>query len=147
MSFTVKSNVNEVIEATDEAIETALDAVGMQAATLASREIQNSPSRIDTGLLRNSITWALGGKPTAISSYSADNPSKYTGKEPPPGNYAGVAPADKGRTKTVYIGTNVEYAVYVHEGTTKMTPNRFLKKALQNNVDEYKRILIDNLKH
>ena len=41
---------------------------------------------------------------------------------------------------SVYIGTNVEYAIYVHEGTRKMAPNRFLANAIRNNVDEYKAI-------
>lgn len=36
-----------------------------------------------------------------------------------------------------YIGTNVEYGIYVHEGTVKMKPNRFLKNAVQKNKDEY----------
>lgn len=38
----------------------------------------------------------------------------------------------------VSIGTNVEYAMYVHDGTSKMAPNRFLRNGLMNNVDEYK---------
>lgn len=47
---------------------------------------------------------------------------------------------------SVYIGTNVEYAIYVHEGTRKMTPNRFLKNAVVQNVDEYKAIAEKYLK-
>ena len=31
---------------------------------------------------------------------------------------------------TAYIGTNVEYGIYVHEGTVKMQANRFLKNAV-----------------
>lgn len=46
---------------------------------------------------------------------------------------------------TAYIGTNVEYAPYVHEGTTRpngtmMAPNRFLKNALQLHIDDYKKL-------
>ena len=37
----------------------------------------------------------------------------------------------------VYVGTNVEYAIYVHEGTRRMSPNRFLKNAVTNNMEEY----------
>lgn len=39
--------------------------------------------------------------------------------------------------KTVTIGTNVEYAIYVHEGTRRLQPaNRFLRNAVQNNIDQ-----------
>lgn len=40
-----------------------------------------------------------------------------------------------------YIGTNVEYAPYVHEGTRRMAPNRFLRNAVEKNVEEYKQII------
>ena len=103
-------NVEELKNATAEAIETALDAVGMQAATLARMELQNNPSRIDTGLLRNSITHAVSGKPAAISEYQASNESKYNGKGPEPGGYSGTAPDEGTGKEAVYIGTNVEYA-------------------------------------
>ena len=58
----------------------ALTAIGIQVSTLARTEIQKSPSRIDTGLLRNSITYALDGEGAATSSYSADKASRYSGK-------------------------------------------------------------------
>ena len=103
-------NVEEIKKATAEAIETALDAIGMQAATLARMELQNNPSRIDTGLLRNSITHAVSGKPAAISEYQASNESKYNGKTPEPGGYSGTAPDEGEGKEAVYIGTNVEYA-------------------------------------
>ena len=46
----------------------------------------------------------------------------------------------------VIIGTNVEYAKYVHFGTVKMAPNAFLEKALKNHVDQYKQIYQQELK-
>ena len=103
-------NIEEIKNATQEAILVALDAVGMQAATLARMELQNNPSRIDTGLLRNSITHAVSGKPAAISEYQASNESKYNGKTPEPGGYSGTAPDEGEGKEAVYIGTNVEYA-------------------------------------
>lgn len=45
-----------------------------------------------------------------------------------------------------YVGTNVEYAIYVHEGTRRMAPNRFLKNAVMNNRDEYQAIAENELK-
>lgn len=122
-------------------VERALTAVGIQVATNAREEIQKNPSRIDTGLLRNSITHAVNGGGTAIGGYSADRPSKYTGKMPDPGTYGGTMPQGKQGINTVYIGTNVEYAEYVHEGFQlpsgkEVAPNRFLKNAIENNKDE-----------
>lgn len=137
----IQDNSDLFIAAVEAAAETALDAAGMQAATLAARELQKTPSRIDTGLLRNSITWAVGGKPAAISSYSADRPSKTTGKMPPSGSYGGAAPADTDKTRSVYVGTNVEYAIYVHEGTKRMAPNHFLKNGISKNRGELSEIM------
>lgn len=129
----IKDNSDLFIAAVEAAAETALDAAGMQAASACATELQRSPSRIDTGLLKNSITWAVGGKSAAISSYSADRPSKTTGKMPPSGSYSGAAPADTEKTRSVYVGTNVEYAIYVHEGTKRMTANHFLKNGISKN--------------
>lgn len=42
---------------------------------------------------------------------------------------------------TVCIGTAVEYAPYVHEGTMRMTPNRFLKNAMEKNKNQYKKMI------
>lgn len=134
-------NVEELKKATEEAVVTALDAVGMQAATLAQMELQNNPSRIDTGLLRNSITHAVSGKPAAITEYQASNESKYNGKTPEPGGYSGTAPDEGQGKEAVYIGTNVEYAAYVHEGTDRMAPNRFLKNAIERNKSEFEQII------
>lgn len=103
-------HTEEVQEAVHDAVLVALDAAGLQGATLARMELQNNPSRIDTGLLRNSITHAVSGKPAAISEYQASNESKYTGKVPEPGGYSGTAPDDPDGQKAVYVGTNVEYA-------------------------------------
>lgn len=138
----LENNAEKIKEATREHVLSALDAIGMQAATLAKVELQKAPERIDTGLLRNSITHAVCGRPAAMASYSADNPSKYTGKTPEGGSYGGTAPAADDPAKLfVLVGTNVEYALYVHEGTTDMTPNRFLTNAIKNNGAEFQQIM------
>ena len=144
----IQDNSDLFIAAVEAAAETALDAAGMQAATLAARELQKTPSRIDTGLLHNSITWAVGGKPAAISSYSADRPSKYNENDvwsilqaARTGSYSGTAPADTEKTRSVYVGTNVEYAIYVHEETKRMAPNHFLKNAISKNRGELSEIM------
>lgn len=42
--------------------------------------------------------------------------------------------------KEVQVGTNVEYAVYVEKGTSKMRAQPFLTPAFENNISEIKRI-------
>lgn len=129
----------EVKEQVADRALVALDAVGMQASSLAKMELQKSPMRVDTGLLRNSITHAVSGKPAAIGSYSADTPKK--GRENS-GSYAGSAPAPSTPQQPfVLVGTNVEYALYVHEGTRNMSPNRFIANALRNNTGELEKII------
>lgn len=138
----------------DADIEVALEAVGLQAEGYAKLELENSPRRVDTGLLRNSITHAVSGKPTAIKGYHASygsNKSKKTGKRLSAksknagivkmGRYSGSAPADDKDHMSVYIGTNVEYAPYVHFGTMRMTPNEFLKNAMEKNKGKYKKMI------
>ena len=153
-------SVEEVKKATADAILVALDAIGMQAATLARMELQNNPSRIDTGLLRNSITHAVSGKPAAISEYTGSD--THTDKspsavrrgivgqpapEPRSGTYEGTAPDEGTGKEAVYIGTNVEYAAYVHEGTDRMAPNRYLKNAIEKNKSEFEQIISQVLRN
>ena len=137
--FMRNDNTEKVKKQVAERALTALDAVGLQASSLAKMELQKSPMRVDTGLLRNSITHAVSGKPAAIGSYSADTPKK--GRENS-GSYAGSAPAPSTPQQPfVLVGTNVEYALYVHEGTRNMAPNRFIANALRNNTAELEKII------
>lgn len=65
-------------------------------------------------------------------------------------------PVDTGRLRnsishatdedTAYIGTNVEYAPYVELGTSRMKERPFLKPAALDHVDEYKAIVLNELK-
>ena len=72
-----------------------------------------------------------------------------------------LCPVDTGRLRNsitnthdsdyAYIGTNVEYAVYVHEGHglpsgKSVPPRRFLKNALINNKQKYKQMAEQALK-
>ena len=125
------------------AIERALDDIGIHLEGEAAEELENSPRRIDTGLLRNSVTHAVAGHRPAKGEYKADRPRGKTG-EIETGTYSGV----QGTTdeQAVYIGTNVEYAIYVHEGTSQMAPNRFLKNAVTKNEEQIRRWIDQNLK-
>ena len=48
--------------------------------------------------------------------------------------------------KSVYIGTNVEYAPYVELGTSRMKPQPFLRPAAADHEGTYKKIFESNLK-
>lgn len=137
LEFSITDNSDAVKKALPEAIERALEAIGLQAEGFAKVELSNTPKRIDTGLLRNSITHAVSGKAPAIGSYSADKPQKGKKNE---GSYSGQAPNDPDTQKAVYVGTNVEYASYVHDGTSKMAANRFLRNGIVKNKDVFKAI-------
>ena len=115
-------------------IPVVLEAVGQFVQGEAGDELERSPTRVDTGHLKNHI------------EYHVDP-----------------------QEEVVYIGTNVNYAVYVHEGTgiyhpegrrTKwrykddkgwhttqgMPPNRFLKNACVRNKKQIVKYFLDNLK-
>ena len=129
-------NIEQAKQEIQQRARKALTAVGIQTSSLARTELQKSPSRIDTGLLRNSITYALDGEGAATSSYSADKASRYSGKTPTSGSYGGTTPKEPEGRQAVYVGTGVKYAIYVHEGTDRMSPNRFLKNSVENNQGE-----------
>lgn len=76
------------------------------------------------------------------------------------GDAAKLCPVDTGRLRAsithaitelgadggeVIIGTNVEYATYVHEGTKKMAGNPFLRNAVNGKKPKYERIVRKHL--
>lgn len=137
----INDHSDEYIRTLDDAIEVALESIGIHLEGEAKEELSNSPERIDTGLLRNSITYALDGEAPKLSSYSGERPSKYSGKPAESGSYSGTAPKESGNNRSVIVGSNVEYAPYVHEGHTSLggktvAPNRFLKNAVDRNMDQ-----------
>ena len=129
-------NSDEVLEAAENAILRALEAVGLQAAGDA---VLRAPT--DTGLLKNSIAYAVDGKtpvtPGGSSSYTAD---RAKGSEPiRSGSYSGSIPESKGK-HYVAVGSNTEYAAYVEKGTSKTRAQPFLQPAIENNLSQYKEI-------
>lgn len=126
MGFKVTSHRLEVETALSGAIERALETCGLAAEGYAKRLCP-----VDTGRLRNSITYA-----TETNHSSGSAPAK-------PEDYSVNSSPNK---NTVYIGTNVEYAPYVEMGTTRTRAQPFLKPALVNNAQVYRRILEQTLK-
>ena len=93
------------------------------------------------GLLRGSITHALSGKQAAKSTYQDNKGIRR-------GTYSGTAPEEgDANKKAVYIGTNVEYAPYQELGTIHMAAQPFLKPAVADHANEYRKIFENELKN
>ena len=146
LTFQITEDLRDKIKrATDDAIKTALDAIGRQAVSFAVYHCTEQ-GVVDTGLLRNSLTYALGGEQVRMAAaYSGDRESKYGGnKAKKSGRYSGVAPADNVGERMVYIGTNVEYAIYNELGwksrRKKHAARPFLRPALERHTQAYAKI-------
>lgn len=126
----VHSNAREHKKAFNKAVEKALRLVG-GAAERRAKETITDMGAIDTGFLRNSITWALDGEPANIAEFK-DDAGKQTGE------YGSEnAPEDAAGTRSVYIGTNVYYAPYVEFGTRRMQARPFLSTSIQARKQEF----------
>lgn len=162
LDYTISAdNTDEVIEATEQNILRALEICGLIAEGYAQVRLTEQKA-VDTGLLRNSVTHAIAGKHPAISNYTSNDGKKK-------GTYSGTM-GDKDEL-AVYIGTNVEYAPYIEYGTgtrtsqggrqtpwtyqndkgdwhrsSGMQARPYLRPAIANHVDEYKRIIENELK-
>jgi hypothetical protein len=148
MTFQILDDHTEEIQnATEEAVERALEAVGIDVANFAEMKCP-----VDTGLLRNSITYAVGGKKAGKEAYSSNSThavteaTKKAGTAGKPvavktGEYKGTAPNEK----AVFVGSNVEYAPYVEMGRDggKVKGQPFLKPAFQEHKDRIKQLFLD----
>jgi len=120
-------NSKEIKQETAKKIKVALRLIGGQAEKYAKQ----NETAVDTGRLRNSITYALSGEPA--------NTETYTGDDGYVGQYVGVAPDDD---DAVYVGTNVEYAQIIEErGGIAGRGKDYLRNAVLDHTDGYKKIL------
>lgn len=121
MNFKFTSHKKEVKNQLEGALDRALMTAGMMAESQAKRNLKANKS-VQTGLLRNSITFARGGKSANIGTYNAD---VGTGS----GSYSGTSSPDPKYEYSVYVGTNVEYAPFVELGTSRADPKPYLHPA------------------
>lgn len=131
----ITSNLKNYQQALEKVAEKVLTMWGMQSESAAKKL-----APVDTGLLRNSITWAIAGQAPNTMNYKAD-------KGGITGSYSGQANADKAGPRHVYIGSNVEYAPYQELGTDKIKKQPFLSPAINDNKAYYKQILEGELKN
>ena len=136
----VDDHTDDVMRAVDDKIRLAL---GLAGEVIEGYAKEDCP--VDTGLLRNSITYAVSGQAASISSYHAERTS--TGQSATSGKtgsvgigrYSGnIGSSDE---PCVYVGSNVEYAPYVefiehyHHEVGKA---HFLRDGATNHINEIK---------
>lgn len=141
MQVKVTDNSKIFKAAKDRAVEAALAAIGEEAAGNAMEELTNQDA-VDTGRLRNSITYATA-QHTEGKSFSWHKGDK-SGAPAGSGTTTPKATPEKG---TVYIGTNVEYAKYIEAGTSRSAGRPFLKPAATGHREKYKKIAENILKN
>ena len=136
-----RDHTEEVLSALEAAIKRGNEAIGMTAEGHAKKKI-TAAGAVDTGRLRNSITYALAGEEAHVKSYKANK----GGKDRETYTYDGNAEGEKG--SGVYIGTNVEYAPGIELGTHRSAGAvHFLQDAATGHTDEYKRMMEDSMKN
>lgn len=132
----INFHTDELLKDLEQKEEKALVTVGMEAEGNAKIEIESSPRRVDTGRLRNSITWAT------LRQHSQVEPTDGN-KDADSGDGLDSSQAEE---RAVVIGTNVEYAAEIHEGRPGLDPNRFLRNAVEKNMETYRKIIDETMK-
>lgn len=128
MRFTIRveNNSQLVLEDLGEAMERALYAIGVKAVEGSVDAISGRydiKPAVDTGRLRASISFIT---PTDKGGGEVGTPN---GK--PQDKLSGSA-----EKNTVVVGSNVEYAEYVHNGTSKMEGRPFLREGIDKTKDQ-----------
>lgn len=129
MRFTVRVQDNSklVLEDLEEAMERALYAIGVKAVEGSVDAISGRydiKPAVDTGRLRASISFIT---PT----------QKGDSGQPKPANaQAGDELTGTAEQNTVVVGSNVEYAEHVHNGTSRMAGRPFLREGIDKTKDQ-----------
>ena len=132
----INYNDDELLESLSFLKEKALTTVGMEAEGDAKIEIESDPRRVDTGRLRNSITWTTTKEHSEVEpTQDSEDASSSDGLD-----------SSQAEEDAVVIGTNVEYAYEIHEGRKGLDPNRFLRNAVERNMEKYRTIIDETLK-
>lgn len=133
-SITITDYSDEILKQLGEAKELILESIGPTMEGFAKMY----ETAIQTGRLRNSITWATSkdaGKQFAFEYEVEENGQKVR-------KSTGYKLGDTGDADAVYVGTNVEYAPKIEYGGGKGGRGKhFLEKALKNHKDTYSSII------
>ena len=132
MTFEFTDNSKEVEKEFEAACLRALTKCGMVA-----ENYSKHLAPVDTGLLRNSITYCIAGEAPAISEYKADKGDKK-------GSYSGTMGSSD--ELSVYLGSNVDYTAFLELGTSRSKAQPFLKPAVADHASIYQKIVEDEMK-
>ena len=146
--ITITDNTGEFLDALPEALKAIGEAIGLQAAGYAQ-----GLAPVDTGLLRNSIAYALSGEQPSLGAFGNGKQQRtYKANRPDEngvlqkGTYSGHAPDAEHGGLAVYIGSNVSYAPYQELGTRRTPAKPFLRPAVEEHRDEYRQIALKIMK-
>lgn len=140
LSFTVKLQDNSKLfkEASDEAIDRALYAIGVkgvEGATNAISGAYNVAAAIDTGRLKASISFITQmGDMNVVPEGMVRCENKEVANSEPDDKLSGTA-----EKNSVVVGSNVEYAEYVHDGTSRMDGRPFLREGIDRTKGDMER--------
>ena len=138
---TFRDNSNEVISLFQKAKHRGLEAIGLAAEGHAKKNLYPGHG-LDTGRLRNSITYAIAGYQTHVQNYRRSNVVGGASQKHKRYEYGGdVMEGEK--DSAVFIGSNVEYAPCVEMGAKGRAPLHFLQDAATGHTEEYKKIIKD----
>ena len=98
-------NTDKVIKAMEEATKTALMAGIID---MHGQAVELAP--VDTGNLKGSLSWTVGGEAGGLTSPATADQGVRTTSE----------------TDTAYLGSNILYAIFQEYGTSKMAAQPFL---------------------
>ena len=133
VDFTLTSNADAIKEATEEAIHTALKAVGVQAASNARTKIDSYPA-IDTGRLWNSIESEVEDHTVLVGTNV---------------EYGIYVEFGTGQFAENGGGRSTPWSWKDRDGnwhtTIGMHPRPFLRPAIEDNLDDYKSIFEEEL--
>lgn len=138
LKFTIKVEDNSklVLNAEEKAIEDALYAMGIKAVGGSVDAIRGKcgiPKAIKTGRLMGSMSFIT---PTARGDSGEENPNSKAGDK-----LTGTA-----EKNSVVVGSNVEYAEPVHNGTSRMEGRPFLRVGIEQTKGEMERQVTTILK-
>lgn len=140
LSFTVKLQDNSKLfkEASDEAIDRALYAIGVKGVEGATDAISGAygvAAAIDTGRLKASISFITQmGDMNVVPEGMGRCENKEVANSKSGDKLSGTA--DK---NSVIVGSNVEYAEYVHDGTSRMDGRPFLREGIDRTKGDMER--------
>lgn len=147
VNIKIESHVDIAKKELAYAIQQWANEVGMEMVNLTHRDAPSRSNRalngrgtpVDTGYLRNSMAYAVGGESahtiTKSASYTDDAGEKS-------GSYSGVADDDNRGKTSVHIGSNVVYAPRIEEGGQGYGGQHMLRNAVMDVQDFAKEFLV-----